>query len=76
MCLAIPCKVISIEDDVAGIEISGVRRKASLLLLPDVHIGDYVIVHAGYAIHKIEEADALDSLKALVEVLASDTPED
>ena len=47
MCLAIPCKVISIEDDMAVIEISGVQRKASLLLLPDVKIGDYVIIHAG-----------------------------
>jgi len=74
MCLAIPCKVITIEDDIAEIEISGVHRKASLLLLPDVKIGDYVIIHAGYAIHKIDETDAANSLKALGEVLSPDTP--
>ena len=74
MCLAIPCKVITIQDDIARIEISGVQRDASLLLLPDVKIGDYVIVHAGYAIHKIDEADALKSIEALGEVLTPDTP--
>jgi len=70
MCLAIPCKVLTIEDDIAGIEISGVHRKASIILLPEVKIGDYVIIHAGYAIHKIDEADAANSLKALDEVLS------
>lgn len=74
MCLAIPCRVIAIQKDVARIEISGVQRDASLLLLPDVKIGDYVIVHAGYAIHKIDEADAEKSLKALGEVLSPGTP--
>lgn len=72
MCLAIPCKVITIKDDTAGIENSGVQRKASLLLLSDVKIGDYVIVHAGYAIHKIDEADAVNSLRALGEVLSKE----
>jgi len=71
MCLAVPCKIVSIEDDIAMIEVAGVRREASLLLVNDATIGDYVIVHAGYAIHKIDETTAMESLKALNEVFAS-----
>ena len=71
MCLAVPCKIVSIEDDIAMIEVAGVRREASLSLIDDAAIGDYVIVHAGYAIHKIDETAAMESLKALNEVFAS-----
>ncbi|MEW6672382.1 MAG: HypC/HybG/HupF family hydrogenase formation chaperone [Thermodesulfobacteriota bacterium] len=72
MCLALPCKVTHIEGDIAKIEISGVQRDASILLVNDIQVGDYVIVHAGYAIHKIDEAAALYSLKALDKVLSPD----
>ena len=72
MCLAVPCKIVSIEGDIATIEVAGVRREASLSLIDDPTIGDYVIVHAGYAIHKIDETTAMESLKALNEVFASD----
>ena len=72
MCLAVPCKIVSIEGDIATIEVAGVRREASLSLINDPTIGDYVIVHAGYAIHKIDETTAMESLKALNEVFASD----
>lgn len=72
MCLAVPCKIVSIEGDIATIEVAGVRREASLSLIDDATIGDYVIVHAGYAIHKIDETTAMESLKALNEVFASD----
>jgi len=71
MCLAVPCKIVSIEGDTATIEVAGVRREASLSLIDDPTIGDYVIVHAGYAIHKIDETSAMESLKALNEVFAS-----
>jgi len=74
MCLAIPCKIVHIEGDIAKIEISGVQREASILLVNDVQIGDYVIVHAGYAIHKIDEAAAAYALKALGEVLSPEAP--
>jgi len=70
MCLAIPCKITRIEGDIAKIEISGVQREASILLVNDIQVGDYVIVHAGYAIHKIDEAAAIYALKALGEVLS------
>ena len=68
MCLAIPSKVIKIKDNIATIDVDGVRREASLLLLEDPKVGDYVIVHAGFAINKINEEHALESLKLLKEV--------
>jgi hydrogenase expression/formation protein HypC len=67
MCLAIPSKIVKIEDNMATIDVDGVRREASLLLVEDPRVGDYVIVHAGFAINKINEEDALESLKALRE---------
>jgi len=67
MCLAIPSKIIKIENNVATIDVDGVRRQASLLLVDHPAIGDYVIVHAGFAIHKINEKDALESLKLIRE---------
>ena len=67
MCLAIPSKIIKIENSMAVIDVDGVKREASLLLLEDAEIGDYVIVHAGFAIHKIDEDAALETLKFLRE---------
>lgn len=70
MCLAIPSKIVKIENDVATIDVDGVRREASLLLLKNPKVGDYVIVHAGFAIHKINEEDAMESLKLLREAVS------
>ncbi len=67
MCLAIPSKITKIEDGLATIDVDGVRRKTSLLLVEDAAVGDYVIVHAGFALHKIEEVAALESLRILKE---------
>jgi hydrogenase expression/formation protein HypC len=67
MCLAIPSKIVKIENNVATIDVDGVQREASLLLVENPQIGDYVIVHAGFAINKINEEDALESLKLLRE---------
>jgi hydrogenase expression/formation protein HypC len=65
MCLAIPSKITDIENEMATIDVDGVQRKASLLLLADAQVGDYVIVHAGFAIQKIDEASAQETLKLL-----------
>lgn len=65
MCLAIPSRVVSIKDSIAVIDVDGVRREASLLLLDDVNVGDYVIVHAGFAINRIDEDAARETLKEL-----------
>ena len=70
MCLAIPSRIVKIEDGMAVIDVDGVKREASLLLLDDAGIGDYVIVHAGFAIHKIDEEAALETLKLLKEAAA------
>ena len=67
MCLAIPSKIVSIQDQMATIDVDGVRRQASLMLLEDAQVGDYVIVHAGFAIQKIDEATALESIRLLRE---------
>ena len=70
MCLAIPSKITQIENNMATIDVDGVQREASLLLLEDAVIGDYVIVHAGFAIQKIDEAAAMETLNLLKEAAA------
>jgi hydrogenase expression/formation protein HypC len=69
MCLAIPSKVVAINDKMATIDVSGVRRDISLLLLPEeAAIGDYVLVHAGFAIQKIDREAAEEALKLIEEI--------
>ena len=68
MCLAIPSKIIKIENTMATIDVEGVQRQASLMLVDDAQVGDYVIVHAGYAINKLDEKSARESLDLLREV--------
>jgi hydrogenase expression/formation protein HypC len=72
MCLAIPSKIVAIDKSEAVIDVAGVRRKTSLVLLEEAAVGDYVIVHAGYAIHKIDEAAAAESLKILRDLSSLD----
>ncbi|QTA82459.1 Hydrogenase maturation factor [Desulfonema limicola] len=67
MCLAIPSKIVEINDQMAVIDVDGVRRECSLLMLEEPQIGEYVIVHAGFAIHKIDEQTAMESLQILKE---------
>ncbi|MGD8258108.1 MAG: HypC/HybG/HupF family hydrogenase formation chaperone [Desulfobacterales bacterium] len=67
MCLAIPSKITRIDNNMATIDVDGVQREASLLLLEDAQVGEYVIVHAGFAIQKIDEAAALETLQFLKE---------
>jgi hydrogenase expression/formation protein HypC len=67
MCLAIPSKIVKIENEMALIDVDGVQREASLLLLENPAVGDWVIVHAGFAIHKIDEEAAQESLNILRE---------
>ena len=69
MCLGVPMQVKTIENEVAICEIDGVQREASLMMLDDVRIGDYVLIHAGFAIEKIDDDEAQLTLKALREAL-------
>jgi hydrogenase expression/formation protein HypC len=68
MCLAIPMKVIIKNDSGAVAEIGGVQRQISLTLLPEANVGDYVIVHAGFAIQKLNEEEARQTLELLEQI--------
>jgi len=68
MCLAIPARIVEVADNMGTIDMEGTRRQVSLLLLEEAGVGDYVIVHAGFAIHKIDEGEAMESLKLLREM--------
>lgn len=70
MCLAIPSKIVNIQNDMAMVDVDGVKRETSLLLLEDARVGDYVIVHAGFAIKKIDESAALETIGLLKEAAA------
>jgi hydrogenase expression/formation protein HypC len=69
MCLGIPGKVVEIRDDgalrMARVDFGGVRKEACLAYLPEVVIGDYVIVHVGFAISQLDEEEALKTLDLL-----------
>lgn len=71
MCLAIPSRITKIENNMATIDVEGVQREASLLLLEDARVGDYVIVHAGFAISKLDEAAARETIDLLREAIAA-----
>ena len=55
MCLGVPMQVKTIENEMATCEIDGVQREASLMMIDGVRVGDYVLIHAGFAIEKIDE---------------------
>ena len=66
MCVGVPSKIVKIDDSMARIDVEGAQRDVSLLLLDEeVQIGDYVIVHAGFAIRKIHEEDARENLRLM-----------
>lgn len=72
MCLAIPSRVISIDEknNLATLETMGVQRQASLDLMDEgVCVGEYVLLHIGYVMSKIDEKDALESLKLYEEMI-------
>ena len=68
MCLAIPARVIQIEEGLGMVEVGGVVREASFMLLPDAQVGDYVLLHAGYALQKVDEAEAEETIRLLAEL--------
>ena len=68
MCLGIPMKVINIEGDEGIVQAGGLRRKANFSFMKDLKLGDYILVHAGFAIEKVKESEARKTLKALREL--------
>jgi len=70
MCLGIPAKIVSIDDSKKGkVDYIGTKIKASFILLDDVKIGDWVIIHAGYAISSLNEEEAQETLELLREYI-------
>ncbi len=68
MCLAIPMKVVKIEGPSGIVELGGVKRNINLELLDGVRVGEYVIVHAGFAIQKIDDKEAEETIEILKEI--------
>ena len=73
MCLGVPMRVVNIDGDNAVAEIDGVKREASLMLIgEEVLLGDFVIVHAGFAISKLDEEEAQETLRLMREVFKAE----
>ena len=68
MCLAIPALIKFIEDKEAEVEIGGISRRISLWLTPEAKVGDYVLLHTGYAINILDQEEAEETLKLLEEI--------
>ncbi len=68
MCVAIPVRVISINDLLAEVEVGGIRREISLQLTPEAKEGSYVLVHAGFAISIVDEIEAQETLKLFAQL--------
>ncbi len=69
MCLAIPMELVERREFDGDVELNGVRRTVSLMLLPEAEVGEFLLVHAGYAIGKLDAEEAKETL-ALLEELA------
>jgi hydrogenase expression/formation protein HypC len=68
VCLAIPVRIKSIDGTDAEVEIGGTTRKTSLMLTPEARVGDYVLLHAGYAINILDQAEAEETLAIFAEM--------
>ena len=76
MCLAVPMRIVSIEGASAEIEADGLTRRAGLALVPEAAVGDYVLVHAGYAIAVLDEEEAEARLQLFAELDAFEREDD
>ncbi|MBN1247336.1 MAG: HypC/HybG/HupF family hydrogenase formation chaperone [Anaerolineae bacterium] len=71
MCLAIPTQITAIDDNgIATVELGGVTRQISLIMTPEARVGDYVLVHTGYAISLMDPEEAQASLETFAELAA------
>jgi hydrogenase expression/formation protein HypC len=72
MCLAIPAQIIALTDpETAVVELGGIRKSISTALLDEVAVGDYVIVHVGYALERLNVAEAEETLRLFAELAAT-----
>jgi len=70
VCLAVPAKVIAIKGELATVEVGGNTRKINIMLIPEVNVGDFVLIHAGYAMERLDKREAQETLKLLEAVYA------
>ena len=70
MCLAIPTLIKSIDGETAQVEIGGIERTISLVFTPDAQVGDYVIVHTGFALSVLDQEEAQETLRMFAEIEA------
>ena len=68
MCLSIPAKIESIDGEMAMVSVGGARYKASIQMIDDAKVGDYVLLHAGFALQKLSEEDAQETLRLFDEL--------
>jgi hydrogenase expression/formation protein HypC len=68
MCLSVPARVVAINGEMADVSVGGAIFRAGLQMVDDVIVGDYVLLHAGFAIEKLSEEDALETLRLLNEM--------
>jgi hydrogenase expression/formation protein HypC len=72
MCLAVPVRLVEIKGDTAVGEVGGIRREVSVMMTPGVKVGDYVIVHAGFAIQQLDPQEAEENLEIFREMARRD----
>jgi hydrogenase expression/formation protein HypC len=70
MCLSVPGRVVEIQNNMARVEVGGVIRDVSMDVCPDVVVGEYVLIHTGFAIQKLDEKEALETLDLLRKMAA------
>jgi hydrogenase expression/formation protein HypC len=70
MCLAIPTRIVAIDGQMARVELGGVERQVSLALTPEAEVGNYVIVHTGFALSVLDEQEAQETLRLFAEMEA------
>jgi len=68
MCLAVPTRIKQIDGEMAEVELDGASRLVSLAMVPEAKLGDYVLVHAGFAISVVDEEEAMETLRLLQEL--------
>jgi len=69
MCLAIPAKILKIENNLAEVDMAGVKRQADIRMISHIKVGEYVLIHAGFAIERIGEKEAEETLQLLREMV-------
>lgn len=68
MCLAVPAQLVKINETIGTIEMSGVQRDCGLMLVPEAKVGDWVLVHAGFAVQIVDEEEAQATMEAFREL--------